>query len=322
MGLPVKGIAGSVEGVSSATLARVLAAIVGAATEISGYVRSGALLKTREMHGERNVHGEVVHSLDALGTDTFVSKFVASGVVAGLVCEELVDARIFETEQGEPGYLCVLDPIDGTSNADIAVTIGSIFGIFPSTPDASPVDERSFLRPASDFSLAGYVLYGSSTVLVVATPGRVQEFTLDETTGAFRSTRARVRIPDDCPYYSVNQGYEDRWASEIQGAVRAVREGRSLRYVGSLVSDFHRNLVRGGVFLYPADTTNPEGKIRVLYEAAVFAYIAEQAGGSASTGYEPILSLVPKSVHERSPLFVGNTSAVEQVEHALSNQNA
>ncbi len=318
MASSVEGIATPVEGIDEPALARVMAAIVSASRDVSKHVRAGALLELPDTHGEINVQGEVVHPLDILGTKAFVEAFDASNVVAGLVCEELESAQFYDVEADAQPYLCVLDPIDGTSNADIAITIGSIYGIFPTEPDVELNGQAPFLRPGSDLAAAGYVLYGSSTVLVLATPGYVQEFTLDDTSGEFRLTRPDLQIPDACPYYSVNQGYEDRWDADVQRAVRAVRQGRSLRYVGSLVSDFHRDLIRGGVFLYPADTSNPNGKIRVLYEAAVFAYIAQQAGGSAITGHGPVLDLVPDSVHQRTPLFVGNTSAVEQIDSALN----
>jgi len=317
MTLPVDGIATPVEGIDEPALARVLAAVVSASRDVSRHVRAGALLEMPETHGEINVQGEVVHPLDILGTETFVQAFDASDVVAGLVCEELAEPQFFEVDAALPSYLCVLDPIDGTSNADIAITIGSIYGIFPTEAGGELSGEQPFLRPGTDFVATGYVLYGSSTVLVLATPDRVQEFTLDDASDEFQLTRSDVRIPDACPYYSVNQGYEERWDPDVQRAIHAVRQGRSLRYVGSLVSDFHRDLVRGGIFLYPADSTNPNGKIRVLYEAAVFAYIAKQAGGAASTGAGPVLELVPDSVHQRTPLFIGNASAVEQIDNAL-----
>jgi fructose-1,6-bisphosphatase I len=317
MVLPVEGVATPVEGIDDQALGRVIAAIVAASRDVSRHVRAGALLPAPAPDRARNVHGEVVHPLDILGTERFVEAFDASDTVAGLVCEELDEPKFFEVPDGAASYLCVLDPIDGTSNADIAITIGSIFGVFP-VPDGVPLEgEAPFLAPGKDLVAAGYVLYGSSTVLVLATPGLVQEFTLDDTSGEFSLTRPAVRIPDDCPYYSVNQGYEDRWDPAVRRAVHAVSEGRSLRYVGSLVSDFHRDLVRGGVFLYPADSKSPNGKIRVLYEAAVFAYIAAQAGGAASTGSGAVLDLVPESVHERTPLFVGNASAVEAIDQAL-----
>ena len=320
MASPVDGIATPVEGIDEPALARVLAAIIRASRDVSGHVRSGALLELPETHGEINVQGEVVHPLDILGTETFVRAFDASNVVAGLVCEELAEPQFYKVDAASPSYLCVLDPIDGTSNADIAITIGSIYGIFPTESGVELSGEQPFLRPGTDFVATGYVLYGSSTVLVLATPGRVQEFTLDDASGEFRLTRADVRIPDVCPYYSVNQGYEDRWDPSVQRAVQAVRQGRSLRYVGSLVSDFHRDLIRGGVFLYPADSKNPNGKIRVLYEASVFAYIARQAGGAAITGAGPVLELVPDSVHQRTPLFIGNAAVVEQIDNALRDR--
>jgi len=317
MVLSVDGIATPVEGIDDPALARVLAAIVEASRDVSAHVRAGALLPAPDPEGARNVHGEVVHPLDILGTERFVEAFDASNTVAGLVCEELEAPKFFEVAADSNSYTCVLDPIDGTSNADIAITIGSIFGVFPTPHGVRLEGEQPFLRPGSDLVAAGYVLYGSNTVLVLATPDLVQEFTLDAGSGEFRLTRENVRIPQACPYYSVNQGYADRWDPAVRRAVDVAREGRSLRYVGSLVSDFHRDLIRGGVFLYPADSNSPKGKIRVLYEAAVFAYVAAQAGGGASTGHGPVLDLVPASVHERTPLFVGNASAVEAIDQAL-----
>ena len=317
MVLSVNGISTPVEGIDEPALGRVLAAVVEASRDVSAHVRAGALLPAPDPEGARNVHGEVVHPLDILGTERFVEAFDASDTVAGLVCEELEAPKFFDVEAGSPSYLCVLDPIDGTSNADIAITIGSIYGIFPTVDGVQLEGETPFLRPGSDFVAAGYVLYGSSTILVLATPGRVQEFTLDAS-GQYQLTREAVSIPEDCPYYSVNQGYADRWDPAVRRAVEAVSDGRSLRYVGSLVSDFHRDLIRGGVFLYPADSKSPKGKIRMLYEAAVFAYIAAQAGGAASTGTGPILDVTPESVHERTPIFVGNASAVEAIDRALA----
>lgn len=315
----VAGFAGPVEGVDDEAFGRVIAAIAEASRDICGYVRAGTLLAAPDPEGARNVHGEVVHRLDVLGTERFVEAFDASDAVAGLVCEELTDPRFFEVPNGAPSYMCVLDPIDGTSNADIAITIGSIFGVFP-TPNGVPLEgEAPFLRSGRELLAAGYVLYGSSTVLVLATPGLVQEFTLDDAGGEYHLSRSAIEIPEECPYYSVNQGYEDRWDPAVRRAVDVAREGRSLRYVGSLVSDFHRDLIRGGVFLYPPDSSSPNGKIRVLYEAAVFAYIVAQAGGAASTGSGPVIDLVPASVHERTPLYVGNASAVEAIDQALRN---
>ncbi len=317
MVLSVDGIATPVQGIDDPALGRVVAAIVAASRDVATHVRAGALLEMPDTDGAQNVHGEVVHALDILGTERFVEAFDDSDAVAGLVCEELEEPKFFDPTETAGSYLCVLDPIDGTSNADIAITIGSIFGVFP-TPAGVPLEgEQPFLRPGTDLVAAGYVLYGSNTVLVLATEGLVQEFTLDAAGGEFHLTRENIQIPDDCPYYSVNQGYADRWDPAVRRAVDVAREGRSLRYVGSLVSDFHRDLIRGGVFLYPADASSPNGKIRVLYEAGVFAFIVAQAGGAASTGSGPVIDLVPSAVHERTPLFVGNANAVEAIDLAL-----
>lgn len=319
MVLAVPGVATPVEGIDDPALARVVAAIVEASREICGYIRAGALLVAPDPDGARNVHGEVVHQLDILGTERFVEAFEASDVVAGLVCEELTEPQFYEVPDRGDSYLCVLDPIDGTSNADLAITIGSIFGIFR-TPQGIPLEgETPFLRAGNELVAAGYVLYGSSTVMVLATEGLVQEFTLADASGDFQLSRSAIRIPDECPYYSVNQGYEERWDPSVRRAVEVARAGRSLRYVGSLVSDFHRDLIRGGIFMYPADSSSPEGKIRVLYEAAVFAFIVAQAGGAASSGDGPLIDLVPESVHQRTPLFVGNADVVEAVVEALQS---
>ncbi|MBG93251.1 MAG: fructose-bisphosphatase class I [Chloroflexi bacterium] len=317
MPLIIEGIKSPIEGVDDASLAPVLEAIVAAAKLISNNVQNGALIERLDSEGVRNVHGELVHTLDTLGTNTFVEFFKDTQVVAGLVCEELETETFFNVEDISESYFCVLDPIDGTSNADIAITIGSIFGIFKGTNGDSTLDATQFLRPAKDFVAAGYVLYGSSTLLILATPMKVQEFTLDIAKMEFVCTRSSLSIPVECPYYSVNQGYEDFWEDNIKDVVHSIKKGRSLRYVGSLVSDFHRDLIRGGVYLYPGDVNNPEGKIRLLYEAAVMSYIAHYAGGSSTNGYTSIFDLQPKSIHQRTPIFVGNSNVIEQIESIL-----
>ena len=313
----VKGIAAPVSGINNPTLGKVLEAVVAASREVSRSVRAGPLLPEPASPGVRNVHGELVHPLDIVGTERFVEAFAASKVVAGLVCEELDEPKFFEVTNPASSFMCVLDPIDGSSNADIAITIGSIVGVFPTPSQTALEGETPFLRSGSELIAAAYVLYGSSTVLVLATPGLVQEFTLNEESVQFELTRPSIQIPESCQYYSVNQGYENRWNPPVRRAVGVASKNRSLRYVGSLVSDFHRNLIRGGIFLYPDDSQNPDGKIRVLYEAAVFAYIAAQAGGASSTGTVPVLDLIPSSVHQRTPLYIGNATVVDEINEAL-----
>ena len=173
------------------------------------------------------------------------------------------------------------------------------------------------LRRGREQAAAVYVVYGPSAVLVAATPGTVRGYTLDPADQTFRLTHPAIRIPSAWLYYSVNEGNFNRWEEPMQEAVTELRRTRSSRYVGSLVADFHRNLLKGGVFLYPGDAKNPKGKLRLVYEAAPLGYVAEQAGGKASNGTERILDLQPEAVHERTPLIVGNADAVERIEEIL-----
>ena len=203
-----------------------------------------------------------------------------------------------------------MDPLDGSSNIDVAVSIGSIFGIWK-RDENDTVTNDYMLRPGNEQVAATYVVYGSSTVLVVATHNSVQGFTLDAVTDEFMLTHPDIQIPAECPYYSANDGNFKNWHDETQQAVTSLRDSLSLRYVGSLVADFHRNLLKGGIFLYPGDRKSPEGKLRLMYEANPLGFVAEQAGGAASTGYQRILDIVPKELHQRAPLILGNKDVVE-----------
>jgi fructose-1,6-bisphosphatase I len=207
--------------------------------------------------------------------------------------------------------MVLMDPLDGSSNIDVAVSIGSIFGIWRRDPDA-PVTPDSLLQPGSKQVGAAYVVYGSSTVLTVATEGRVDGFTMDPVSGEFRLTNPDLQIPAKAPYYSVNDGNTARWEPGIVKAVDDLRPGRSQRYVGSLVADFHRNLLKGGIFMYTADSKNTEGRLRLMYEANPLGYVAEQAGGAVSDGESRVLDIVPEHLHQRTPLIVGDRALVEQ----------
>jgi fructose-1,6-bisphosphatase I len=207
--------------------------------------------------------------------------------------------------------MVLMDPLDGSSNIDVAVSIGSIFGIWRRDP-SEPVTERSLLRPGSEQVAAAYVVYGSSTVMVMATHNSVQGFTLDPDTGSFTITHPDLRIPDNCLYYSTNEGNFKALDESTQQAMTSLRDTYSLRYVGSLVADFHRNLLKGGIFLYPADLKRPDGRLRLMYEANPLGFVAEQAGGTASTGKQRIMEVVPERLHQRTPLILGNKDVVEE----------
>ena len=289
----------------------VVEAIADAARRVDGLTRRAALAGVLGDTGEMNVQGEIVQVLDAAGTDAFVASLRDCGAVAALACEELEEA-VFVSNDADHPYLVLFDPVDGSSNIDVAVTIGSIFAIYRRTDD-SPVTDASLLRPGREQCAAVYVVYGSSTVLVAATEGRVDGFTLDPTSGEFLHSHDRIRIPDKCAAYSVNEGNQGNWHSEMQAAVAELRTTYGLRYVGSLVADFHRDLLKGGIFLYPGDVKSPAGKLRLGYEANPLCYVAEQAGGAGTTGVERILDVQPELLHQRTPLIVGNADVVERV---------
>ena len=288
----------------------VIAAIAEGAGRVHEQVQAAALADVLGTTGKTNVQGEVVQKLDSAGSDIFVDVLSRSGRVAAVGSEEIDEAVIGDDDPRQT-YIVQMDPIDGSSNIDVAISIGSIFGIWRRA-GSDPVTEASLLRPGNEQVAAAYVIYGSSTVLVVATPGSVNGFTLDPETGTFALTHEDIKIPEKCEYYSTNEGNFNRLSSGMQSVVTKLRADHSLRYVGSLVADFHRNLLKGGIFLYPSDTKSPEGKLRLMYEANPLGYVAEQAGGAASNGDQRILDIQPKNLHQRVPLIIGNKAEVDE----------
>lgn len=299
-------------------LVSVIESIAEASKELSLSIRAAGLANILGSSGKVNVQGEVAQVLDLLATEGFAEALRKNEHVAGFACEELESFEVFPGHSGDR-YLCVFDPIDGSSNIDVAAPIGSIFGLYP--VDREEVTEGSFLRPGREQIAALYAIFGSSTQFVLATQQGVNIFTLDPANNEYVLTSPNARLPEDGPYYSVNEGNADAWSPGIREAVTNFRKNLSLRYIGTLVSDFHRGLLKGGIFLYPADQKNKRGKLRLLYEANPLAFIVEVAGGAASDGDQRILDIVPTAIHERAPLFIGNTDLVQQVE-ALSQAKA
>ncbi len=292
----------------------VLRAVARAAKRINYLVRRASLAGVIGATEEVNVQGEIVQRLDALGTEIFVAALRRSGRIAALACEELGDMLLIEEAEDAP-FFAVFDPIDGSSNIDVAVPIGSIFGFYSRS---GKVSQESLLLPGNEQVAAAYIVYGSCTMLVLATKEGVDGFTLDETTMEFVLSHPSMTLPAGCPYYSVNEAYQDRWDAGMQRAIAELRSRSSLRYVGSLVSDFHRTLLKGGIFVYPADEKRPQGKLRLLYEASPLAFIIEQAGGAASSGRERILAVTPHAIHQRTPLIIGDSEAVAMVEQCIA----
>ena len=288
----------------------VVMALAEGAQQVQSKVEAAALAGVLGATGDVNVQGEVVQILDTFASDTFVSVLKGSGRVAAIGCEEIEGTVVVGDGPGQD-YIVQMDPLDGSSNIDVAISIGSIFGIWRRDPGEA-IGDASLLRPGREQVAAVYTVYGSSTVMVVATRDGVQGFTLDKSRKGFRLTHPDIRIPDALTCYSTNEGNFRKLDEKTQMAVASLRDSYSLRYVGSLVADFHRNLLKGGIFLYPGAPGSPEGKLRLMYESNPLAFVAEQAGGAASSGEQRILDIQPERPHQRTPLIIGNKDAVEQ----------
>ncbi|MGK3995235.1 class 1 fructose-bisphosphatase [Sorangium sp. So ce1024] len=297
-----------------------------AAKLITSKVRRAGLANVLGYTGQTNVQGEIVQKLDVVANETLLSVLGRRGHCAAMVSEELGEMRLLSTDP-RAKYIVVVDPLDGSSNIDVNISIGTIFGVLRKSDAKMGADPSDFLRPGRDLVAAGYVLYGSSTLLVLTTgPGGVHGFTYDPTVGEFFLSHENIRIPERGATYSINEGHSARWPEEVRRWNAWIKEdnkqeGRpyGARYVGSLVADAHRTLLKGGIFAYPADRGG-QGKLRLLYEANPFAFIFEAAGGKASTGSRRILDLVPSSLHERVPLVLGSPRDVEDFEQFLRGE--
>ncbi|MEK6797517.1 MAG: class 1 fructose-bisphosphatase [Planctomycetota bacterium] len=295
-----------------------LAGILLATRIISANVRRAGFLDVLGGTGSTNVQGEWVQKLDVLANETIVSCLGYRGNIGIMVSEEDDEPRIIKEPDEHAKYIVLFDPLDGSSNIDVNVSIGTIFSILQRKRDvaAGRVMDH-ILQPGHEQIAAGYVVYGSSTVMAYTTGDGVHMFTLDPSVGAFRLSQENVRMPATGRTYSINEAYRRDFPDGIQQYLDWVKTpeagGYGLRYIGSLVADFHRTLLKGGVFLYPPTHKAPKGKLRLLYEANPLAMIAEQAGGAATDGKNRILDKVPASLHERTPLLIGSGAEVDKV---------
>jgi fructose-1,6-bisphosphatase I len=277
--------------------------------------------------GRVNVQGEQQMKLDVFAHETMVHMNSFTGRLAAMVSEEDGDVIPIPSEYATGRYVLLFDPLDGSSNIDVNVSIGTIFGIFRRKSEAGPGTLQDFLQPGRKLEAAGYVVYGPSTVLVYSTGSGVHGFTLDPGLGEFLLSHPHLRFPEKPKYYSANQGHEKYWSIGVQRYTKWLqgldpeqpRKELSGRYIGSLVADFHRNLLDGGVFYYPADKdpTKPHGKLRLMVEAIPLSFIAEQAGGKGSDGTQNILDIQPESLHQRTPLFIGHCELVAKAEEYI-----
>jgi fructose-1,6-bisphosphatase I len=285
--------------------------------------RAGLLDILGAAEGE-NVYGERQQKLDLFANRIIFQINDHTGRLCAMASEESEDL-IPIPEQFEIGkYLLLFDPLDGSSNIDVNVSIGTIFAIHRKISAGERGTLEDALQPASKLVAAGYVIYGSSTMLVYSTGQGVHGFTLDPSVGEFLLSHENIQLPEKPKYYSANQGYQKYWTPGVrayinwlQGLDDAGRDPLTLRYIGSMVADFHRNLLQGGVFLYPGDMRQPDGKMRLLFEAQALAFIVSQAGGYASDGIGSILDIQPHELHQRVPLFMGNRSLVETAENFI-----
>lgn len=292
--------------------------LVVAAKIVSKAVNHAGLISILGATGETNVQGEEVQKLDEHANEAFVATMLCGGHLAGMASEEIEGVITIPAEYPKGGYLLLFDPLDGSSNIDVNISVGTIFSILKAPVKKGAVVIDDFLQPGTEQVCAGYVLYGSSTMLVYTTGHGVHGFTLDPTIGEFLLSHEDIRIPSKGTTYSVNEGNSRNWHSSTADYIAKVKEdGTKARYVGSLVADFHRNLLKGGVFLYPGDKENPNGKLRLLYEANPLAFIVEAAGGAsitATNGHdaERTLDVTPTGLHQRVSLIIGSTDNVEE----------
>ena len=290
---------------------------------IQAQVRRASLAGILGTHGEVNVQGEVQQKLDVYANEALIHCLSLRESIGIIASEENEKPITVGHNSPHAKYAIVFDPIDGSSNIDVAVSVGTTFSIFRRPADERAADPVQWvLQPGSKQVAAGYVVYGSSTVLVYSAGNGVHGFTLDPGIGAYILTHENMRMPNQGQYYSINEAYIDDFPECYVQYVNRLRTGKlgqrySLRYIGSMVADFHRTLLRGGVFIYPQTRDYPNGRLRLLYEANPVAYIAKQAGGSASDGKQPILDVQPHDLHQRTPLIVGGEAEMSEFEHCI-----
>jgi len=298
---------------------------------IASQTTRGGLAEILGKSGSMNIQGEEVMKLDELA-DRMVSRLNDhTGRLAVMASEEQEDIIPISPKYPIGKYVLLYDPLDGSSNIDYNVSIGTIFAIYRRKTTSGPGTMVDCLQTGRDLVVAGYLIYGASTMLVYTSGMGVHGFTLDPSVGEFLLTHPDIRIPEKPKYYSVNQGYERYWTDGVKRFTRYLqgdepdpagntRKGMSLRYIGSMVADFHRNLLSGGIFFYPADTKDPRypnGKLRLAYEGAPLAFVMEQAGGTSSNGSQNLLDLQPTHLHQRTQMFIGNRDLVEKAEEFI-----
>lgn len=300
-----------------------------AGRQVSKELNTGALAGSLgDYTGSKNSHGEKVKKLDLIANNLFIKSLENGGNCAGVVSEENDRILIFNNENSKNAkYLVLIDPLDGSSNIDVNVPVGTIFSILKKPRGLKKLSTKDFLQEGKKQVAAGYIIYGSSTIYVLTVGKGVDAFTLDPFVNEFYVSQTNIKIPNKARMYSVNQGNFFEFPLPLQEYIRWCEQndqktGRpySLRYVGSMVADLHRSLLKGGLFIYSQSKNAPEGKLRLMYECNPMAFIIEQAGGLATNGKKNILSIKPKSIHQISPIFIGSKEMVQLVTKYLRSK--
>ncbi|WGK66031.1 class 1 fructose-bisphosphatase [Croceiramulus getboli] len=310
---------------TSGELSRLINSIRLAAKVVNHLVNKAGLVDILGQAGDQNIQGEDQQKLDVLANDKFIQTLTNREIVCGIASEENDDFITIEghNEDHQNKYVVLIDPLDGSSNIDVNVSVGTIFSIYRrKTPSGTPVTLDDFLQPGHQQVAAGYIIYGTSTMLVYTTGDGVNGFTLNPAIGTFYLSHPNMQFPEKGSIYSVNEGNYNHFPDGVKQYIKYCQEETedrpyTSRYIGSLVSDIHRNMIKGGIYIYPKSTRNAAGKLRLLYECNPMAFLTEQAGGKASDGYRRILDIQPTELHQRVPFFCGSKKMVEKAEEFM-----
>lgn len=315
---------------STGELSKLLNAIRLASKIVNHEVNKAGLVDILGNAGNTNIQGENQQKLDVYANNIFIQTLIQRGIVCGIASEEEDTFIPVNSTNGnnENKYVVLIDPLDGSSNIDVNVSLGTIFSIYRRiTPTGSPVELKDFTQPGKNQVAAGYIMYGTSTILVFSTGNGVNGFTLNPAIGTFYLSHSNMCFPENGNIYSINEGNYPYFSEEVKSYLKYCKdegEGRpyKLRYIGSLVSDFHRNLLKGGIYMYPKTGVKKVPKLRLTYECNPIAYLTEQANGLAINSHERILDIIPKKLHQREAFFCGSKKMVEHMKHLLSKEGS
>ena len=312
---------------SSGELSRLINSIRLAAKVVNHEVNKAGLVDILGAAGDTNIQGEDQQKLDVYANEAFIKGLTNREIVCGIASEEVDDFIVIEGRNGKNDnkYVVLIDPLDGSSNIDVNVSVGTIFSVYRRvTPEGTPVTIEDFLQPGNKQVAAGYIIYGTSTMIVYTTGHGVNGFTLNPAIGTYYLSHPNMIFPDTGQIYSVNEGNYVHFPQGVKDYIKYCQQEEgdrpyTSRYIGSLVSDFHRNMIKGGIYIYPNTAKDPEGKLRLLYECNPMAFIAEQAGAKASNGVKRIMDIQPTELHQRVPFFCGSKNMVEKAEAFMQN---